>query len=444
MRSKPVLRLILALCLVSAFFALPALAYAAEPCEVTGTVTAAGTGEKLAGIRISGYYRINNSAWGFGSETTDENGEYSIQFYPSEDAYFGIHSIDQTGTYDGQTSADATIAPGQTKRIDFVMAKDAVAPRPELYTDDDRMYLSLSMLGRSSAALPDDVGRWAVVSSKPDEVWLDAHDDAYVNGRNWSYSNGSGLAKIEYAIDGGPWVTETPETAHDVSWWDNIRPMWMDVQLGPLSEGLHSVSYRATDRLGNASVLKNGLAVVDSKPPVTTYGKSTPTTKRLKLIAKDSVMGVASTLVRSGSTGSFQPGTSFSVPSKGHRHVEFYSVDKIGNTEAINKLTISARATLSKPKPSTESIAHTKAFKVTGSVYGRSKARGYLRIYKLKNGSYRYVSRKAFTEGSSGKYGVSLRLPAGTYRFVATYGKYTATWANPPVRSARSAEVRVR
>ena len=31
--------------------------------------------------------------------------------------------------------------------------------------------------GRSIAALPDDVGRWAVISTKPDEVWLDAHDD---------------------------------------------------------------------------------------------------------------------------------------------------------------------------------------------------------------------------------------------------------------------------
>ena len=263
-----------------------------------------------------------------------------------------------------------------------------------------------------------------------------------MNGRNWSYSNGSGLATIEYAIDGGPWVTETPETADEVSWWDDIRPMWIYIKLGPLwractrSLPCHRPAWQRERPQERAHRGRQ-------QASVTTYGKSTPTTKRLKLIAKDSVMGIASTLVRPGAAGPFQPGTSFSVPSKGHRHVECCSVDKIGDAEAINKLTVSARATLSKPKPSTESIAHTKAFKVTGWVQGRSKASGYLRIYKQKNGGCRYVSRKAFTEGSSGKYGVSLKLPAGTCRFVATYGEYTATWANPPVRSAQSS-VRVR
>ena len=55
MHSRTRARVLFALCLITAFFVLPAVALAMPSVDVSGTVTAAATGAKLQGIRVEVY-----------------------------------------------------------------------------------------------------------------------------------------------------------------------------------------------------------------------------------------------------------------------------------------------------------------------------------------------------------------------------------------------------
>jgi hypothetical protein len=438
MRNRTALRWALILAVAVAFLAVPVLALAIPSCTVTGTITAAGTGQPLAGIRIGGYYRIDTSTWGFGSAYTNSDGQYSISFNPGQSAIFSINAVDTTGTYDPKASTEANIEPGDTPRVDFVLSKDARAPRTQLYSDAS-IYMYLSSLGRGPAALPDSLQKNALLLSGADRLYIQADDNWYFSGRYWSYSTGSGIKTLDHSIDGQAWTTQTPANAYSVNWYEN-RPLWIESILPSLQDGLHSLRYRATDMNGNASGTKSQLVIVDRKPPVTTYKA---TSKRLQLVANDALTGAVSTFLRTGTSGAFKYGTTISVPSSGSKHVQFYSQDKVGNGEAVRTLMVSAPAWLSTPKPSTTDVRAQRSFTVRGSVGGRVLASGYLRIYKRVGGEYQYVRRAAFTENSDGFYRVTVKLNPGIYRFVTSYGRYTATWANPPVSSARSEMVNV-
>lgn len=443
MSRSAALRRALILCATVVFMATPALAQAiTASCTVTGTVTAAGTGQKLAGVRVEGYYRDNTNTWGSGSVATDANGQYSLEFSPGDATYFSVDAIDATGTYDARRSPELPINLGETTKVDFVMSKDSRAPVTNLYSDSTIYYLSSKLAGRGPASLSNDMERYAILSDGTDLLEITADDEWYQSTRYWGYYDGSGIKSLGYSVDGGAWTLKTPQTATWVNWYD-ARPLWLRHTLPALGEGLHSVSFRSTDNNGNVGRTKSQLVVIDKTPPVTSYNKRTATTSNLQLIAKDALIGALSTFVRTGSTGAFRPGTAIHVPASGSQYVQFYSQDKVGNVETVRKLKVSSPASLNKPKASVASVSHGHSFKVSGQVFGRAKATGYLRIYRYDGNAYRYVSRKAFAEGSDGHYRVSLKLKRGSYRFAASYGGYTSTWANPPVRSSRSNRVYV-
>lgn len=440
MRDKRGLLSIFCLCVLGVLLAFPAVAFAV-PSSVAGTVTAAATGSKLAAIEILLHYRVGNSHTEL-STTTDVNGAYSINFDLSEDATYAVRARDLTGVYDGMASTESTMAAGDTKHVAFALNKDTLGPEIELYSGR-RMFFSAKAAGAlAAAALPDGVERWAIMSDGTNNLEIEANDERYMNHRYFSWWDGSGIQSIGWAVNGGTWTFVAPLEATAAS-WSNDRPMWVRHQIPMLPEGAHSVSLRATDLNGNMRN-RTELVVVDMSPPVTTYDRRTANKTRITLTPADNLSGVGATLRRTGTTGAFTYGTWVSVPSTGFKTEQFYSQDKLGNVEAIKTLKVSAPAKLSTPKPSTTSVSRTRTFKVTGSVYGRVRAKGYVRIYKLRNGIYRYVSRSAFTEDANGKYSVSLKLGPGAYKFRTSHGAYTATWANPPVLSAKSARVTVR
>lgn len=439
MRRRSALLLVLATCLVVAILAIPALAYAQE---VTGTVTAADTGARMAGVQVIGYYWIGNNTWWLGSAVTDENGEYTISYSIGDPVTFSLHAQDGTGTYDSASSADMAVDPGEDTSVDFVLHRDVRAPVTNMYLTSG-LNMSYADELAIAADLPSGIERYGVMSDGKGDIELQADDSWYAYSRSWGRNDGSGIKTVSYSIDGQPWIAKTPADSTYTN-WDGIRPLWSRFDIPMLPEGLHSLGYFSVDNNGNAGGARNALIVVDSTAPSTTYDKRAATTKKLKLTASDALTGVGATFLRSGSAGPFVYGTSISVPAKGSKSVQFYSVDKVGNKETTKQLLVSSPASLSTPKPSTTSVSHSKSFTVAGSVFGRGSASGFLRIYRLRNGAYKYVGRKGFTEGADGRYRVSLKLGAGTYKFKASYGGYSATWANPPVGSKMSSKVRVR
>lgn len=440
MRGGTASRWILAPCLLMALLIFPAIAQAQE---VTGTVTAADTGAKMLGIEISAYYRVGNNVWSTGSVFTDADGQYTLDFNPGVDTvFFTLHATDATGTYNASTSVEATIGVGETRNVDLVMNRDTRSPMVSMYLTSGQS-IGLSDLVAAGDALPPGIGGYSAMSDGSGDVEITADDSWYRYDRNWGYSDGSGIGNVSYSVDGRPWVTTTPEDSLYTSWY-GIRPLWTRIEVPMPAEGLHTFSFKAVDKNGNSSSNRSGLVLVDKTPPVTTYDKRTATTKRIKLVASDALTGVGATFARIGASGAFAYRTTITVPSSGSKHVEYYSVDKVGNAEQVKDLTVSAPAGLSTPKPSATSVGDAQSFTVSGSVFGRSAATGYIRVYKLNHGVYRFVSKKPFTEGSDGKYRVSLNLRTGTYKVRATYGGYSATWANPPVTSKLSKKISVR
>lgn len=272
---------------------------------------------------------------------------------------------------------------------------------------------------------------------------LQADDLDYVSSRHAGLPSGSGVKEINWSVSGGPWITKNQFETTDVDWFAD-RPLRVTQEIPMPSEGIHTISYRATDMNGNASKVEAGLVIVDKSAPVTTYDRASATTRRLRLKASDRLSGTSATFLRDGTTGPFTYGTSVPVPSKGFKRVQFYSLDKVGNIESVKTLKISAPARVSIPRPSSRYLTPRQRFTISGSVWDRRSAKGEVRIYRYKNGAYRYLSKRAFAEGSDGKYRIALRLDPGTYKFRAYYGGYTSTWVNPPVRSALSDPVRVR
>lgn len=441
MQGRITVRLLIIVCALGVVLGAPAIAGAAE---ISGTVTASDTGAKLAGIGMELYYRIGDSgAWA--DTTTDSEGAYSFDFSTGgETARVRLMAADITGVYDGFVSNETTIGADETRTVDIALDRDTLAPQVGLFISTyGYVRYSSAAVSAQKASLPTELIHSSLVTDGTGQLVMQALDVDYANSRYFSYPNGSGIKQVGWSTDGAPWSYRGYLDATWVDWYDE-RPLMIYQELPLPAEGVHSVSLRATDMNGNTSKTRAQLVIVDKSAPVTTYDRKTATTKRLTLKASDRISGVAATFRRDGKTGPFRYGTSVTVPSKGSKRVQFYSLDKVGHIEKVKTLKVSAPARMSKPRPSNRYISPTQRFTVSGSVWGRRGAKGQLRIYRYQNGAYRYVSKRAFTEGSDGRYNVTLRLDPGTYRFRAFYGGYTSTWANPPVRSVVSDTVRIR
>ena len=137
----------------------------------------------------------------------------------------------------------------------------------------------------------------------------------------------SGVAGIEYRFAGSDWTDYT----------------------GPvtLAEGRFTLSYRATDVVGNMSAVGTRLLWVDGTAPVTTPSVASSSSGggkfTLGFTATDAASGVAKTTFRidSGDWQTFaEPVT---VTGYGSHTVEFSSVDAVGNTEASRSVSVSVK-----------------------------------------------------------------------------------------------------
>lgn len=130
----------------------------------------------------------------------------------------------------------------------------------------------------------------------------------------------SGLAYVEWRLNGGPWQRTTTLTV--------------------ATEGIHTLEYRAADQAGNLEPTRTAEIKLDLFPPVTSYVVLPPLpasgwyseTVHITLVPADTGSGVESTFYRLNG-GAWTEGTAFSIAESGEHVVEFYSVDRLGQAE---------------------------------------------------------------------------------------------------------------
>ncbi|PIE84089.1 MAG: hypothetical protein CSA07_03820 [Bacteroidia bacterium] len=181
---------------------------------------------------------------------------------------------------------------------------------------------------------------WEVYADgRPPRTTIQTHADSKVKnllGKNASVTLKatdavSGVQTIYYAINGQPY------RAYE----------------GPISvaaEGKVQISYLATDRVGNREEARTLSLTVDRTPPSTTarsiginVGSDNTLAKSTTLVleAHDEVAGIASTHYRIDS-GRWMPYTrkariSLRTIKDGQHHLEFYSKDRVGNSEPVQR-----------------------------------------------------------------------------------------------------------
>ncbi len=122
------------------------------------------------------------------------------------------------------------------------------------------------------------------------------------------------------------------------------------------NDGVHTITYRSTDAVGNTEATKSATVRIDTTPPVTTDDvvPDAPThsgSLTVTLTATDSASGVKATYYQVDS-GPWQTGTQVTVATPGTHTVSYYSEDNAGNLEAPET---SADFTIASPNPGTSS-----------------------------------------------------------------------------------------
>lgn len=142
-------------------------------------------------------------------------------------------------------------------------------------------------------------------------------------------TGGSGVQGISAAVDGGPAGTYTTPVALS-------------------GDGVHTVAFAATDKAGNVEGSRTLTAKIDATAPVTAHALSE--TGLLTLTAVDATSGVERTEYRIGT----QPWSAYTAPvqvelTASEQTVELRSVDKAGNTEATQSVTVPAAGDTTPP-----------------------------------------------------------------------------------------------
>ncbi len=133
---------------------------------------------------------------------------------------------------------------------------------------------------------------------------------------------GSGVAYTEYRLAGGAWVRGTTMTVLV----PRKRP----------AVAVRTIEYRSADVAGNVEIARSAQVKIDTTMPVTTTsldGSPHASPYTITLTATDDGSGAAATWYSVDGTG-YAAGTAVTVTGAGGHTIDFYSVDRAGNTEA--------------------------------------------------------------------------------------------------------------
>jgi hypothetical protein len=145
---------------------------------------------------------------------------------------------------------------------------------------------------------------------------------------------GSGVSKTEYKLDNQAYKAYT-------------EPLKLT------TAGQHTILYRSSDKLGNSEAESTLKVTVDTTAPVTKGTASSVLSKEditVSLSATDADSGVCATFYRvlkeKETAGDYQSGTEVVIAAKddgtadGNYTVQYYSVDMLGNKEAVKELKV--------------------------------------------------------------------------------------------------------
>ncbi len=204
---------------------------------------------------------------------------------------------------------------------------------------------------------------------------------------------GSGVASIDYRIDGGTWATySAPFTI--------------------TADGTHTLDYNATDLLGNAEATKTATIRIDTGAPVTAAtlggtlsGTWYTTAVTVSLTIADPTSGAGSARYRLDG-GAWQTYTGLvTVSAQGSHSVEYNATDAAGNSEAVKSSTfqidsVAPTATMT-PTGTAGSNGWYKSA-VSVSAAGSDATSGVAKLeYRIDNGAWQtYSTSFSVGEGS--------------------------------------------
>jgi hypothetical protein len=196
----------------------------------------------------------------------------------------------------GTFEVEGDVEPGSTVRAKVtVTVTDALDPSVTLTTDPVN---------------PDgDAGWW---KSAPVNVTAAGFDDREV-------------ASVETSVDDGPWASVDAD----------------EVTVAVSGEGEHSVRARATDASGNVSPVQTLDLKIDTAAPVS-KGAVDTAARTVAITAADETSGVARIESRTGTSGEWQTADGAVAVGSGETIVQFRAVDKAGNAEEPNTVTVPA------------------------------------------------------------------------------------------------------
>ena len=181
-----------------------------------------------------------------------------------------------------------------------------------------------------------------IVVGRPGSRRLDlacrtADGDADASDPLDTFGTCSGVASTQYSTDGGAtWTTGTTVTF----------PVWKHGG----GSGAFTLLYRSTDQAGNTEAQKSASVQIDNTPPTTTetgadlaWHSSDVT---VTFNASDAGCGVDHTEYSTDGGETWSTGSSVTIaaPANGSNDgvhpIDYYSVDKLGNTEAVRGCTV--------------------------------------------------------------------------------------------------------
>lgn len=168
----------------------------------------------------------------------------------------------------------------------------------------------------------------AIISPTPGQ--LIKSNQFLVEGTASDGQYGSGLSVVEVSTDGSTWHP----TLGQAHWFYS----WLSIP----GDGVYSVRSRARDAAGNLQTTPYSVTVtVDNGPPVTTASVTGTlgengwyvSNTTVRLTASDAASGVQASFYRLNDGAWYTYTVPFAVTGNMEHNVEFYSVDKAGNSE---------------------------------------------------------------------------------------------------------------
>jgi hypothetical protein len=247
------------------------------------------------------------------------------------------HDSDVALTLDSSSPGDPVIE-YRLDGGDWVQGTAVLIPAPADGSNDGEHtleYRSTTALGHvettGSTTVKIDAGAPTTSVTGADDAWHSSDVTLDFSGSD----AGSGVAKVEYRIDGGDWVEGISATVPTPSNGSN--------------DGTHAVEYRSTDAAGHRETAKSVSVKVDAGTPTTTAAGADAawhdSDVTVSLTGSDSTSGVAKVEYRMDD-GDWVEGTSVGVlappdgSNDGEHVVEYRSTDTAGNVEIPQSVTV--------------------------------------------------------------------------------------------------------